>query len=81
MEIDEFVERLKKQKAGMLEPGESPRQDTKAKKHVCLVSWNKLDEVSQAENSITHGNKDYKQNDRDNIDVVMELIQSEERGN
>lgn len=74
MEIEEFVDRLKKKQAGTLEPGESPRQDTKAKKHVCLVSWDKLDDVSQAENSITHGNKDYKQNDRDNIDVIMGLI-------
>lgn len=74
MEIEEFIERLKKKQAGTLEPGESPRQDTKAKKHVCLVSWDKLDDVSQAENSITHGNKDYKQNDRDNIDVIMGLI-------
>lgn len=81
MEIEEFVERLKKQQAQTLEPGESPRQDIKAKKHVCLVSWDKLDDVSQAENSITHGNRNFKQNDRDNIDVIMELMQSEERGN
>lgn len=84
MEIEEFTERLKKQQAEIQENGSSdikPRQDTEAKKHVCLVSWDKLDEVSQAENSITHGNKDYKQNDRDNVDVVMELMQSEERGN
>lgn len=74
MEIEEFIERLKKKQAGTLEPGETPRQDSVERKHVCLVSWDKLDDVSQAENSITHGHRDYKQNDRDNIDVIMGLI-------
>lgn len=70
MEIDEFIERLKKQQAGF---GIKPRQDEETRKHVCLVSWDDLDKVSQAENSITHGNKDYKQNDRDNVDVIWGL--------
>lgn len=77
MEIEEFTEHLKKQQAEIQEYGHSsitPRQDTKTKKHVCLVSWDKLDDVSHAENSITHGNKDYKQNDRNNIDTIMGLI-------
>lgn len=77
MDIAEFIERLKKQQAEIQEYGRStitPRQDIKTKKHVCLVSWDKLDEISQAENSITHGHRDYKQADRDNIDVIMKLI-------
>ena len=84
MEIDEFIERLKKQQTEIQEHGKSdikPRQDTEAKKHVCLVSWDKLDDVSKAENSVTHGNRDFKKNDRDNIDTIMKLMQSEERGN
>ena len=81
METAEFIERLKKQRAGMLAPDESPRQDTKARKHVCLVSWNDLDKVSLAENSVTHGHRDFKQNDRDNIDVIMGLIHPEGQKN
>ena len=83
MEIDEFIERLKKQQTEIQEHGKSdikPRQDTEAKKHVYLVSWDKLDDVSKAENSVTHGNRDFKKNDRDNIDTIMKLMQSEERG-
>ena len=44
------------------------------------MSWDKLDDVSKAENSVTHGNRDFKKNDRDNIDTIMKLMQSEERG-
>ena len=85
MEAAEFIERLKKQQAEIQEHGSSaikkPGLDTIARKHVCLVSWDKLDEVSQIENSITHGDKNYKQNDRDNIDVIMELIHPEGQNN
>ena len=84
MEMEEFIARLKKQQAEIQENGSSgitPRQDTEARKHVCLVSWDKLDEISQTENSITHGNRDFKQNDRDNIDTIMELINPEEKKN
>lgn len=77
MEIGEFLERLKKQKEEIKECGHSdikPRQDTKAMKHVCLVSWDKLDEIAELENSITHGSRDYKENDRDNVNMIMELM-------
>lgn len=80
MGIEEFIERLKKQQAEIQEQGKSgitPRQAPEARKHVCLVSWDKLDDISQAENSVTHGHRDFKQNDRDNIDVIMELIQQD----
>ena len=79
MEIDEFVERLKKQQAEIQEHGSSditPRQDTEDKKHVCLVSWDKLDKISQAEFSVTHVNRDFKKNDMGNIDTIMGLIKS-----
>ncbi len=76
MSMSEFIERLRKQQAEIQEKGSSgitPRQDQEAKKHVCLVKWDELDDISQTENSITHGHRDYKQNDRDNIDTIMEL--------
>ena len=52
------------------------RQDEEARKHVCIVSWDKLDDVSQAENSVTHRKIDYKEADRYNINVIMEFMQS-----
>lgn len=84
MEIEEFVERIKKRQAEIQEHGRSnitPGHDTKTKKHVCLVSWDDLDKVSLAENSVTHGTRDFKQNDRDNIDVIMGLIKPEGQKN
>ena len=79
MELEEFAQRLKDWQAEIKEYGSSkikPRQDTEKMKHVCLVNWVGLDEVSRIENSFTHGNKDYKDNDRNNVDIIMELIQS-----
>ena len=41
--------------------------------HVCLVSWDELDEISGMENSLTHDNADYKENDRRNVDLIAEI--------
>lgn len=41
--------------------------------HVCLVSWDELDEISEMENSLTHDNADYKENDRRNVDLIAGL--------
>lgn len=81
MELEEFAQRLKDWQAEIKEHGSSnikPRQDTEKMKHVCLVSWDGLDEVSRVENSFTHGNKNYKDNDMGNVDIIMELVQSED---
>ncbi len=50
-------------------------------KQVCLVSWDDLDEISEIDNSLTNSNKNYKEYDRMVVDIVMEFIQSKERGN
>lgn len=84
MEIEEFIQRTKDRLAEIEESGYSSIRtvsDTKTKKHVCLVSWDKLDEIAQIENSLTHGHRDFKEYDRYNVDVVFELMQSEGRGN
>ncbi len=44
--------------------------------HVCLVSWEELDEISRIENALTHGTRDYKNSDRMNVDMVTELVKS-----
>ena len=78
MEKEEFIERVKARQNEIREYGSSKIKVTKdKKKHVCLVDWNELDEISRIENSLTHGNKNYKDSDRANVDMVMEIIQSE----
>lgn len=42
--------------------------------HACLVDWEELDKVSQEENAVTGGKKDYKQIDRDNILTLPTLL-------
>ena len=75
MEIDEFVERLKKEDAEI----QTGQRDTKTRKHVCLVSWNELDKISQADSSITHRKRDYKESNRTFVDIIIKIMQSEER--
>lgn len=79
MKTEEFIQRIKKRQEEINKSGKSKLKTTKNEKdrrHVCLVSWDELDEISQIENSLTNGNKDYKENDRINVDMVMELTQS-----
>ncbi|MBQ6919533.1 MAG: hypothetical protein IJQ74_04325, partial [Synergistaceae bacterium] len=77
MEKEEFLQRVKKRVAEIREHGRSSVKMTKdmdKKLHVCLVGWDELDDISEMENALTHGNADYKENDRRNVDMVMELM-------
>lgn len=77
MENEEFIRRVKEAQAEIREHGKSsikPTKDPAAMKHVCLVGWDELDEVSRTENSLTGGSKDYKDYDRGNVDVVSEIV-------
>ena len=77
MDRDEFIQRVKDYQAEIREHGKSKlkvTKDMKAMKHVCLVDWDELDEISRAENSLTHGSKDYKEFDRGNVDMVTSII-------
>ena len=79
MDREEFTQRVKDYQNEIRAHGKSSikiTKDTKALKHVCLVDWDELDEISRIENSITHGNRNYKDSDRKNVDMVMELMQS-----
>ena len=80
MDKGEFTQRVKDYQAEILEHGKSRiklTKDSKNLKHVCLVDWDELDEISQIENSITHGNRNYKDYDRENVNMVMKLTQSD----
>lgn len=78
---DEFVERINSYLEEIREAGKSRIKITKdinARKHVCLVDWDELDEISDLENSLTGGKRDYKELDRANIDMIIELINDDE---
>ena len=78
---DEFVERINSYLEEIRENGKSRIRITKdidTRKHVCLVDWDELDEISDLENSLTGGKRDYKELDRANIDMIIELINDDE---
>ena len=50
-------------------------KDTADKRHACLVSWDELDALSAKESAVTGKDTDYKQMDRDNIKVVLKLLE------
>ena len=50
-------------------------KDTVDKRHACLVSWDELDALSAKESAVTGKDTDYKQMDRDNIKVVLKLLE------
>ena len=81
MDKKELVARFKVWQAEINKFGESkikPTQDEDKLIHACLVSWEELDYISGIENFFTHRNKDYKNSDRKNIEVIMKLIQAKE---
>ena len=80
MERYEFIQRIYKQEEDIRKFGSSkikPREDAEQRKHLCLVSWDELDYISWLENYLTHSNKDYKELDRENVDMVKGILQSE----
>lgn len=44
--------------------------------HCCLIPWEKLDALSDAENAVTGGNVDYKAMDRNNVLTLPALLKS-----
>ena len=81
MDKKEFIGRVKEYLNDIREFGKSSVKITKDRKrlvHVCLVGWDELDEISRIENALTHGNRDYKNSDRMNVDMVTELMRGKE---
>ena len=84
MSKQEFINRINQYNHEIQQYGKSsikPTKDMEKLKHVCLVDWDELDEISNIENSLTHSNKNYKEFDRMNVDMVMELIQAKPQEN
>ena len=54
--------------------GEEPLRigkDPIHRQHACLIGWDELDMLSRKENDVTGGNVDYKQMDRDNVNMLL----------
>lgn len=77
MEKDEFTKRVEDYRSGQSK--DKPTKDEEGKKHACLVEWDEFDEISRIENSIMNTSENYKDYDRENVDVVMKLIQDKEQ--
>ena len=83
MEKEDFINRIKDRLNEIKEHGYSSiktTKDMKNLKHACLVDWKKLDEISKIENSLTHENKNYKDLDRHNVDMIMKLVNDVAKG-
>ena len=50
-------------------------KDAAHRQHACLVTWEALVELSERENAVTGKSIDYQQMDRDNVIVVMKLLE------
>ncbi len=55
-------------------------KDMKARKHACLIPWEKLDWLSELEYQLTGRQVDYKQIDRNNVLALPELLRRGEEG-
>ena len=53
-------------------------KDPSARLHACLIPWEELDNLSDAENAVTGAGVDYKELDRRNVQMLSELLDMEE---
>jgi hypothetical protein len=56
------------------------RKNTKARLHVCLASWDELDEISQAYSQITQGDMDFKEYDSAIIERAPSILKEANKG-
>ena len=66
----EFRRQERAQEAGRIRIS----RDTAGKRHACLVDWDELDELSERENAVTGKSLDYKQMDKDNVLLLIEIL-------
>lgn len=55
-------------------------KDPTRRLHACLTDWQALDLLSQRENAVTGGHVDYKQYDRENVQLLLSLPRQEAEG-
>ena len=80
MSRDEFDKRCQAYMAEVEEKGSSRikiQKDFTRRLHICLVTWEELDELTEEYRKITGDrNKDYKQDDTNNVMMLPKLLQS-----
>ncbi|MCM1027293.1 MAG: hypothetical protein NC432_12730 [Roseburia sp.] len=71
-----YAERCARYRAEKEEFGKSSLRigkDMEAHRHACLIPWEELDALSEAENAVTGGNVDYKAMDRNNVLILPKV--------
>lgn len=71
MSDEEFQARCEAYRAGKIK---KISNNIPGRTHACLVDWDQLDELSEKENRVTGGNRDYKQSDTDNVLLIPTLL-------
>lgn len=74
----EYQHRVKQyQKARKKDPHTSYRitRDMDQRIHACMIPWEALDDYSRRENAVTGGDKNYGENDRENIRAIRDVLQ------
>ena len=71
-------EKILSERAKMYKEDPSVRisKDSSQKLHACLIPWDDLDKLSSFEEKVTGKYVDYKQMDRDNVNVILDLMQT-----
>ena len=77
-EFDERAETYKKRVEKGL-PGIRLSKDSENRTHACLVPWEELDALSEAERAITGRDVDYKQYDINNVLIIPEILKQGEK--
>ena len=79
MTEEEFAERAavyQKEKQNNPHTNYKIARDIEKRIHACMLPWEALDDYSQKENAVTGGNKNYKENDRNNIRDLVKVLQA-----
>ncbi len=79
MDEETFSQRCRQYQAQKASEGHSSLRigkDSSLRLHACLVPWERLDELSAAENAVTGGNVNYKAMDSNNVLAVPKLLEA-----
>lgn len=73
-ELQQRIEQYRVEKSRNPDTEYRITRDMERRCHACIIPWEALDDYSRRENAITGGSRNYKQNDRDNVLAVAEIL-------
>ena len=77
MTEEEFRERCENyETAKKSDPGYRIAKDVEKRIHACIIPWEELDAYSAKENAVTGENRDYAENDRNNVRGVAKVLRA-----